>query len=351
MKNYRTLRIGKSGVSFLIGKKALLSFIILLLATALAVVLSAGIGERFISPGTVLRTFFGAGDPADELIIMSFRMPRILVALFAGICLAAAGSILQGLIRNPLASPDVIGVTGGASVAVVLFLMLFSNSSNALTVSLSWLPVAAFIGAALAGMLVYVLSYKNGASTFRLILIGIGFSMLAQSLTTLFMIKGPIYRMSQANVWITGSVYGSNWQDVHILLPSALILLVICAAAARSINIQTLGEELATGAGSAVQQNRFLLLLLSTGFAGIAVAFSGTVGFVGLMAPHIARRLVGSSFGALLPVASLIGGLLVLTADLIGRTLFSPVEVPAGVFTAAIGAPYFIYLLYKSRNQ
>ncbi|MEC0485844.1 iron ABC transporter permease [Bacillus glycinifermentans] len=343
--------MGKGGVSFLIGQKALFSLIVLLLVTVFAVVVSAGVGERFISPGTVMRTFFGIGDPADELIIMSFRMPRILVALFAGICLAASGAVLQGLIRNPLASPDVIGVTGGAAVAVVLFLMLFSDGTGALTVSIGWLPVAAFIGAALAGMLVYFLSYKNGASTFRLILIGIGFSMLAQSLTTLFMMKGPIYRISQANVWITGSVYGSNWQDVYILIPTAFILLLVCAAASRSVNIQTLGEELATGAGSSVQRNRFLLLLLSTALAGIAVAFAGTVGFVGLMAPHIARRLVGSSFGALLPVASLIGGLLVLTADIIGRTLFSPVEVPAGVFTAAIGAPYFIYLLYKSRNQ
>ncbi|MGG0835926.1 iron ABC transporter permease [Bacillus paralicheniformis] len=351
MKNYRKLRIGKGSISFLIGRKALLSFIILALLTACAIVFSAGIGERFISPGEVAKTFLGLGDPADELIIMSFRMPRILVALFAGICLAAAGSILQGLIRNPLASPDIIGVTGGASVAVVLFLMLFSDKSNALIVSISWLPVAAFVGAALAGMIVYFLSYKNGASTFRLVLIGIGFSMLAKSLTTLFMIKGPIYRTSQANVWITGSVYGSNWQDVNILIPVALVLLLICVISARNVNIQTLGEELATGVGSSVQRNRFLLLLLSTAFAGIAVAFSGTIGFVGLMAPHIARRLVGSSFGALLPVAALIGGLLVLIADIIGRTLFSPVEVPAGVFTAAIGAPYFIYLLYKSRNQ
>ncbi|WP_420469396.1 iron chelate uptake ABC transporter family permease subunit, partial [Bacillus licheniformis] len=148
----------------LIGRKALFSFVILLVLTACAVILSAGIGERFISPGAVAKTFLGMGDPGDDLIIMSFRMPRILVALFAGICLAAAGSILQGLIRNPLASPDIIGVTGGASVAVVLFLMLFSNKNNALTVSISWLPVAAFIGAALAGMLVYFLSYKNGSS-------------------------------------------------------------------------------------------------------------------------------------------------------------------------------------------
>ena len=170
--------IGKGGISLLIGKKALFSFMILLVLTACAVVLSAGVGKRFISPGAVAKTFLGMGDPGDDLIIMSFRMPRILVALFAGICLAAAGSILQGLIRNPLASPDIIGVTGGASVAVVLFLMLFSDKNNALTVSISWLPVAAFVGAALAGMLVYFLSYKNSSSTFRLVLIGIGFRCL-----------------------------------------------------------------------------------------------------------------------------------------------------------------------------
>ncbi|WP_410489237.1 FecCD family ABC transporter permease [Bacillus changyiensis] len=350
MKNYHTIRMKEGSFSILIHRKALFTFMILFLLTACVIVLSAGIGERFIFPDAVVKTFLGIGDPGDELIITSFRMPRILIALFAGICLAAAGSILQGLIRNPLASPEIIGVTGGASVTVVLFLMLFSNQNNALTVSINWLPVAAFIGAGFAGILVYLLSYQKGASTFRLVLIGIGFSMLAQSLTTVLMIKGPIYRMSQANVWITGSVYGSNWRDVLILIPVTLVLLLICAGVSRNVNILTLGEELATGAGSHVEKHRFWLLLLSTAFAGVAVAFSGTIGFVGLMAPHIARRLVGSSFGALLPIASLIGGLLVLIADLIGRTLFSPVEVPAGVFTAAIGAPYFIYLLIKSRN-
>jgi iron complex transport system permease protein len=351
MKSYRPIRVNKGKISYLLDKKALLTFIILAGITVVSIVISAGTGERMLSPVDVVKSILGLGTKFDQLVVQSLRMPRILIALLAGICLAAAGSILQGLIRNPLASPDVIGVTGGASVAVVLFILLFSTNSGTLTVNIAWQPVAAFAGAAITGVLVYVLSYKNGASTFRLVLIGIGMSMLAQSLTTLFMIKGPIHRAQQANIWITGSVYGSSWYEVSVLFSAAVVLLLLSFLAVRHVNIQGLGEEVAKGAGSKVQLHRFYLLLLSTALTASAVSFAGTIGFVGLIAPHIARRLVGSSFGALLPSASLLGGLLVVFADLIGRIAFAPLEIPAGVFTAAIGAPYFIYLLYKTRNQ
>lgn len=350
MKKYKTVRLGMF-ISFLIDKKALYTILILMGIAFLTFLISTGTGEVFIGPIAVLRTLFGFGTEMNELIIQSFRLPRIIVALLVGTCLAVAGGMLQGLIRNPLASPDIIGITGGASVAVVLFLTLFSDQNNSLTVSIQWIPVAAFIGAAIVGFVVYFLSWNKGSSSIRLVLIGIGISMLAQSLTTLFMVKGPIYQAAQANVWITGTVYAATWQQVHILLPITIILLIISFISVRNVNIQELGDELATGVGSAVQKNRFLLLLLSTALTGCAVAFGGAIGFVGLIAPHIARRLVGSSFGALLPVSALIGGLLVLVADTIGRTLFSPLEVPAGVFTAAIGAPYFIYLLFKTRHS
>src|SRR5690606_13965038 len=300
---------------------------------------------------TVVMTLFGYCTRMEQLVVTSFRLPRIIIAFLVGMALAAAGSILQGMIRNPLASPDILGITGGASVAVVAFLAVFSNSSNALTVSVKWMPVAAFLGATVIAFLVYILAWKNGVTPIRLVLIGIGVSALTQALTTTFMVMGPIYQASQANIWITGTVNGSTWANVHILSPVVLILLILCIMLARNLNIQELGEELATGVGSAVQKQRFILLLAATALTGSAVAFAGGIGFVGLMAPHMARRLVGSAFGALLPTAALLGGILVMLADLIGRTVFSPIEVPAGVFTAAIGAPYFIYLLYKSRNS
>ncbi|CAM3475298.1 FecCD family ABC transporter permease [Cytobacillus oceanisediminis] len=350
MKKYYNMRLFGEKVSFLIDRRALMVFLILTASVAGVFIISTGTGEMKISPLKVLQVFFGGGSDMERLVIQSFRLPRIIVALMVGIALAVAGGILQGMIRNPLASPDIIGITGGASVAVVGFLALFSDENNALTVSINWMPLAAFAGAAIVAFLVYFLAYKDGVSPIRLVLIGIGIASLMKALTTLMMVFGPIYQASQANIWITGTVYGSNWGNVAILVPWTLILLIVAFILARNVNIQELGDDIATGVGSTVQKYRFLLLMVSTALIGGAVAFAGGIGFVGLMAPHMARRLVGSAFGALLPASALIGGILVMAADLIGRTLFSPLEIPAGVFTASIGAPYFIYLLFRTRN-
>ncbi|WP_226567871.1 FecCD family ABC transporter permease [Bacillus stratosphericus] len=350
MKKHQAIRLAQGRISFLTGKRENLVILLLFLFASLTILMSACLGDRFIDPLSTTKAIFGYGTKLDEMIIMSFRMPRILIAFIAGVCLAAAGAILQGLIRNPLASPDIIGITGGASCGVVLFYMLFADKSSTLSVSLSWLPVAAFIGASLVGFIVYMLSYQNGLSTFRLIIIGIGFSMFTQAMTSLLMIKGPFYRASQANVFITGSVYGTNWSQFQLILPMVVILLIICLFMSKHVNIQALGKDVAAGVGNSVQKSRFFLLLLSIVLTACAVSVAGTVGFVGLMAPHMARRLVGSSFGALLPVSALLGGELIMIADIIGRTLFSPIEIPAGVFTAAVGAPYFLYLLYRSRR-
>jgi len=284
------------------------------------------------------------------MIVESFRMPRIIISVLVGMSLAVAGAILQVILRNPIASPDVTGIIGGASVAVVLFLALFSNDSNALIVSIHWLPVAAFIGATIVAILLYILAWKNGLSPFRLVLIGIGLWALTKSLTNLFMIIGPIHLASQATIWITGSVYGANWSNVQILAPITIVLLLITFIMTRHLNIMELGDDIAVSVGTKLEKKRFILLLLTTALTGSAVAFAGGVGFIGLMAPHIARKLIGSSFGSLLPISALVGAILVLIADTIGRTAFLPTEVPAGVFTAVIGAPYFIYLLYKQRN-
>ncbi|WP_026567846.1 FecCD family ABC transporter permease [Bacillus sp. UNC41MFS5] len=351
MSKYKNFRLFNGRLSFLMDRKATVTFTILLIVAFLVFVVSTGSGEMKINPLTVVSVLFGGGPEMEKLIITSFRLPRIIVALMVGISLAVAGGILQGMIRNPLASPDVLGITGGAAAAVVSFLAMFSDKNHSLTVSIAWLPLAAFIGATVVGFLVYFLAWKNGVSPIRLVLIGIGISALMQAITTLTMVMGPIYQASQANIWITGTVYGSNWKNVAILVPWTVIFVIIALALAQTINIQELGDEVATGLGGKVQKQRFLLLMISTALIGGSVAFAGGIGFVGLMAPHMARRLVGSSFGALLPASALIGGILVMVADLIGRTLFSPLEVPAGVFTAGIGAPYFIYLLFKTRNS
>lgn len=351
MNDFKGFRLLNGKISFLIDKRAVRVLLIMILITAAVFILSTGLGEMKIDPLTVLHVFFGGGTDMEKLVVTSFRLPRIIVSLAVGISLAVAGAILQGMIRNPLASPDILGITGGAAVAVVGFLAFFSNDNNALTVSIKWMPLTAFIGAAIVAIFVYALSWKNGVTPIRLVLIGIGISTLMKALTTLMMILGPIHRASQANIWITGTVHGSTWANVTVLVPLTVVLAAIAFAMARKMNIQELGDDIATGVGGNVQRQRFTLLMVSTALIGSAVAFAGGIGFVGLMAPHMARRLVGSSFGALLPVSALIGGILVMTADLVGRTLFSPLEIPAGVFTAGIGAPYFIYLLFKTRNS
>ncbi|MCM3099306.1 FecCD family ABC transporter permease [Priestia megaterium] len=348
MKTYLSLRLKR--ISFLVNIKAALIITGFSAALIALFLLSAGMGDLFINPFRVINILAGHGLEFERLVVTSFRLPRIIVAICAGICLAIAGAILQGLVRNPLASPDLIGLTGGASVGVVLFLTLFSDKSNSLTVSINWMPVSAFLGALAVALLLYVFAWKNGVSPITLVLIGIGLTALTKAMTTLFMIMGPIYRASQANIWITGTVYGSNWASVSVLVPVTIGLVIITILMIRNLNVQELGEEIATNVGSRVQKNRLALLLMSTALTGSAVAFAGGISFVGLLAPHIARKLVGSSFGALIPLSALIGAILITAADLIGRTFFLPIEVPAGVFTAAIGAPYFIYLLYKQRN-
>ncbi|WP_374721126.1 FecCD family ABC transporter permease [Peribacillus tepidiphilus] len=350
MQKYTSFRIGRN-LSFLIDKKASFVVFILLLITVGVTIISASIGQLYISPLEVVKALAGAGNDMHQTVIHSFRLPRILIALLVGMSLAVAGGILQGIIRNPLASPDIIGLTGGASVAVVGFLAIFSDDNNSLVVSINWLPLAAFVGASVTAFIVYILAWKNGVSPIRLVLVGVGISALMQAGTTMMMIMGPIFQASQANIWITGTVNGSKWADVKILFPLVVALLFIVLILARNLNVQELGEEIAVSVGSKIQAQRFMLIAAATALTGGAVAFAGGIGFVGLMAPHMARRLVGSAFGALLPTSALIGALLVMIADLIGRMLFAPLEIPAGVFTASIGAPYFIYLLYKTRHS
>ncbi|WP_085991301.1 FecCD family ABC transporter permease [Oceanobacillus senegalensis] len=350
MKKNIPFRIGK--ISFLINRKSFLTTIVLTILIISLMIISLGIGQMQVSPWNVIKAIFGAGNEMDMLVVQSFRMPRILLAVLSGAGLALSGAILQGIIRNPLASPDIIGITGGAAATTVAFLAIFSDRSNTLTLSIHWLPLASFVGAMGMGFLVYFLARKNGKiAPIRLVLIGVGISTAVQALTTMMMLLGPIFTASRANIWITGSLNGTNWTEILTITPWILCLSVILFVYARRLNVQELGEELATNAGELVQKDRFILLLLSTALAGGAVAFAGGIGFVGLMAPHIARKLVGSVFGALLPVSALIGGIIVLLADLLARTAFAPLEIPAGVFTSAIGAPYFIYLLFKSRNE
>ncbi|MDL4842145.1 FecCD family ABC transporter permease [Aquibacillus rhizosphaerae] len=340
-----TFRSNRGYYSFLVEKKTLTVLTMLFVLTGIFLVISVGVGSTIISPIEAMKTLFGYGFDQHTMIIVDLRLPRVTIAILVGAAMAISGGILQGVIRNPLASPDIIGISGGAAFAAVTFITYFSE-----TLSIKWLPLAAFLGALSISIIIYSLAWKKGVTPIRLVLVGIGISTITSSLTTLMIVLSPYSAASQAYIWLTGSIYGSSWEDVIALLPWLIIFIPLAFICGRSINVQELGDDMARSLGSHVQLHRGILVIISVALAGSAVSIGGAIGFVGLIAPHIARKIVGSSFGSLLPVAALIGSLIVILADTVARTAFLPLDIPAGVFTAGIGAPFFIYLLYRNKN-
>ncbi|MFF2886272.1 FecCD family ABC transporter permease [Paenibacillus sp. NPDC057967] len=288
-------------------------------------------------------SLIGKNEEASDLIIIQFRLPRILAAILVGAALAVAGAVLQGVIRNPLASPDLLGVTGGASVAVVAFMTLVTGYS------IHWVPVIAVAGAFLTALINYVLAWKKGISPFRLVLIGIGISTAMGALTMFLLISGPAYLAAQVLNWMTGSIYGTNWTYIEVLWPWVAVFIPLSFLFAKELNVQSLGEATAVGLGSRLQLSRMVLLFFSVALAGAAVGVAGMVSFIGLLAPHMARKLVGHSYKLIIPLSAVLGAIILLLADLAGRMLFLPLDIPAGVFTAGIGAPFFMYLLFKRK--
>jgi iron complex transport system permease protein len=346
MKHYVPVRLKSGLLSFLIHRKTVFISMILLLILISVAIINTGLGEMRISPLNVVRSVLGLGSDEYAMVINKLRLPRIVIGILVGASLAVAGAILQGIIRNPMASPDIIGVTGGASVAAVTFLTYWVG-----TVSIRFLPAFAMLGAAVVSIVLYGLAWKKGVTPIRLILVGIGMSSLMSAATTMMIVFSPKNDAGQAYLWLTGSVYATNWDNVMTILPWTVILIPVAFLLARHINIGQLGDDIAAGAGSPVELNRLLLLLISVALAAAAVSVAGAIGFIGLIAPHMARKLIGSNAGSVLPVSALLGAIIITVADLAGRTFFLPLDVPVGVFTSAVGAPFFIYLLYTRRNS
>lgn len=346
MKETIMVRSKKDTVSFLIERKAAFAIAVLAILVLLAAVAGPSLGSDILSPLEVLRTILGLNAGEHDFVVLTLRLPRVLLSLLVGAALGMSGAILQGVIRNPLASPDVIGITGGAAVAAVGFVSLLGGA-----LSIKLLPAFAVAGAITTSMVIYALAWKEGVTPIRLVLIGIGMSAITGAGTMFMLILSPFYTAGQAYIWLTGSVYGASWADVYTILPVIVLIVPLALWLARSLNAQAFGDDLAAGLGVAVQRHRMALLFCSVLLAGFAVSVVGTLGFVGLIAPHIARKLAGRMFGSVLLVSALLGALLVFSADLIGRTAFLPLDVPAGVFTAGVGAPFFLYLLFKNRNQ
>ncbi|BAY65764.1 iron(III) dicitrate transport system permease protein [Calothrix brevissima NIES-22] len=319
----------------------------LTVVVVVGMVMNLGRGEYPISPWDIVKTVLGidTGNPDHGFVIYSLRLPRTLVAFMVGMALAVAGTIFQGITRNPLADPSIIGINAGASLAAVSVIVLFPSAP------IYTLPLSAFVGALLMAGIIYFLAWNHGSSPVLFILMGVGLSAIAGAFTSLLITFGDIYNVSDALVWLAGSVYGRTWEQVFSFLPWLIVSMPMALILARHLNALNLGDDVAKGLGTPVEFQRGLLVLVGVALAGAGVATAGSIGFVGLIAPHIGRQLVGTNHQGLIPTSALLGGMLVVVADFLGRTMFAPIELPCGVVTAAVGAPYFLYLLIRNRQR
>jgi len=317
--------------------------ILLILATF---VVGLGLGSSTVSFDRILPTLFGQGTFKDEFVLFSIRLPRILITLLAGMALALSGSILQGITRNELADPGIVGINSGAGVGVAIF-FLFAPLEVGTFVYL--LPVVAFASALLTATLIYLFAYKRGEGVqpLKMILTGVGFSTALSGVMIVLISSVDRVKVDFISTWLAGNIWGTDWPFVLALLPWLVVLVPYALFKSKALNLLSLGESSAVGAGVTVQKDRILLLLAAVALAASAVSVTGGIAFIGLMAPHIARGLVGPAHQRFMPISVLVGGWLLLLADTIGRNLGDSDGIAAGIVVAFIGAPYFLYLLLK----
>ncbi|MFP4511263.1 MAG: FecCD family ABC transporter permease [Spirochaetaceae bacterium] len=313
------------------------------IAAVLALGFSLAAGTIEFAWQDVLGSVVNRGPTAlANQVIYNIRLPRALNGLMVGMNLAVAGTILQAVLRNPLASPNIIGVSNGAGLAAVALMVLLPGR-------LELIPPAAFVGALAASGLVYGISRAAGtASPVQIILSGVAVSAFLGALTSGLMVLHSD-ELDVTFSWLLGGLSGRGWSYVGIIWPYSIAGLSLVILLTPQLNLFVLGDEVGTSLGLRVPLFRFVFLGLAAILAGSAISVAGTVGFLGLIAPHTARLMVGDDYRVLAPVAALTGGALLVLADLAARVVFQPVELPVGVLTATLGAPFFLLLLTRKR--
>ncbi|SER26769.1 iron complex transport system permease protein [Gracilibacillus ureilyticus] len=317
----------------------------LFIAIIATLLISLNMGTMRVTPAEVFQTLIGNGSEQNQLILFDFRLPRMIIALLIGAGMGISGAILQSVTHNELADPGILGINSGAGFAVVLFIYLTHNNPVS---TVFVLPLTALVGAVLAAVLIYSISWKNGVTPIRLILVGIGINAAFSALIIVFQLRMDPDNFTQATIWLSGNISGTDWSYTLALLPWILILLPFTIYKASTLDALNLGDETAQGLGAAVEKERMLLLLAAVALAGASVSVGGAIAFLGLVTPHLARKLVGVRHRHSLITTALLGALLLLAADTIGRNILSPSEIPVGLVVSLLGGGYFVYLLMKS---
>ena len=296
-------------------------------------------GSKSLNISNVFDAIFNYSSSRYSFIVFEYRIPRLLIAMMVGMSLAIAGAIFQGVLRNPLASTDVLGIGKGAGFFACLVISLNLKSS---------ISIAAMIGGLMVGIIIYLLTKKTNFKNTSIVVMGIAMSALFDAGIQYLNISNSA-NVQTILLWLTGSVWGRYWDEVQILIPYVAIFVPLAIILANKIDILSLGDKVAINLGENILLLRVGLLLIGIILTASSVSVSGTIGFVGLIAPHIAKNLVGYKHRLVIPLSGLIGANLLVISDIIGRTIISPMEIPVGIVTAIIGAPYFLYLLLRKK--
>ena len=336
-ENDVTFKIEKFGISRTAWRLFVLALFALLAIAGLFLSLTKG--SLDIKVEQIIAILQSPQMDAQSQIIWNIRLPRTIVGAFVGINLAISGAILQAVMRNPLADPHIIGISSGAGLAGVTVMILFPHMDYLIT------PIA-FLGAMAAAVCIYILAWKNGIKPVRIILAGVAVSaFLGAGISGLMIFYSD--RVHGALMWMVGGLAARSWPHVGIILPYAIIGLILALVCANYLNILQLGDEMARGLGLNVELVRIAMTAVAALLAASAVSVAGLLGFVGLIVPHAARLLIGSDYRFLLPASALLGIGVVTLSDTLARTMFSPVELPVGIIMAALGAPFFLFLLRR----
>ena len=308
--------------------------------TAFAMIVSLIFGSADISFGTIMHTLLGHVDTTEEMVIWNIRFPRNIVGALVGANLAVSGAILQAVMKNPLADPGIVGVSSGAGLAGVMMLIFMPEASLLLT------PVS-FIGAMASAAAVYALAWKNGVRPSRIILAGVAVNaFLGSGISALLVFYSD--KVQGALLWMVGGLSARSWPQVESLFPYTVLGLLFALAGCKVLTILSLGDETARGLGVPVEKVRFSMTAVAALLAAGAVSIAGLIGFVGLVVPHIVRLIVGTDYKYVVPGSAILGAGVLVFCDTLGRVLFSPIEIPAGIIMAFLGAPFFLYLLRRN---
>lgn len=328
-------------------KRNLLMIVGLIMLTLVIAIISINSGKMNLTPREVLAVIMGKGTAQQALIVYEFRLPRIVLAILVGIGMGVSGTIMQSLLRNDMASPGTLGISSGSGLFVLIYIGLFTTKGIS---SAFAIPIVAFIGGIVSALIIFLLSYNRGReiSPTGLILTGVAVSSGYSALTTLISLKLDERQMDFIQRWQAGNLWGDDWRYLAILGPWVVILLTYTLYKSRVLNAINLGNDTATGLGVAVKPEFLGLSLASIALASGSVALGGNFFFVGMIAPHMARKLVGANHKFFLPVSGLLGAIIILFADTLTRSIRFGSDVPTGIVITVLSTPYFLYLLAKA---